>query len=315
VGCVSNFSNFLDLCRKTLRNLEVGVPVVVLSRSNTTQHMYRWFLLLDELLEQHGVEPGMLSYVSASIEQQRRIMHACPSSPLYLTGSRPVAQAIKDILPNTFSSTGGPNTFVAAELTPQVATAIRDSATIENSGQCTALRHVVLPQTLGAADFEARVLGEADVALVGSSLDSLKVGGYAGLFREWGESHPAADGDGGGYVSHSGALPANYRINASSEGFPAEMEENWRRVFVDVSSPVEVSCGGFSAAYLDTLCEWLTAMQPITLAVNALPDERVQGYPTARALWENSSQVVVSVGTTEAPAGSCQARPQVRMDF
>lgn len=102
IGCVSNFSNFLDLCRKSLRNLELGIPIIILSRSNTTQHMYRWAqLLMDECVYQ-GIPTGMITYASCSIEEQRRIMKAIPDSPLYLTGSRPVAAAIKDILPATF---------------------------------------------------------------------------------------------------------------------------------------------------------------------------------------------------------------------
>ena len=86
-----------------------------------------------------------------------RLYEAGPAaSTLYVTSSRDVAHRLCSMHGRVVASTGGPNTLVATALTPEVEEAIRMSATIENAGQCTALRHAVVPGASAAFDAAAK---------------------------------------------------------------------------------------------------------------------------------------------------------------
>mmetsp|Transcript_922 Transcript_922/g.2060 ORF Transcript_922/g.2060 Transcript_922/m.2060 type:complete len:737 (-) Transcript_922:44-2254(-) len=297
VGCVSNFSNFLDLCKKSLRSLEVGTPVLILSRSNTTQHMYRWVQLLLEEMEKEGMDPAMVTYVSCTIEEQRRIMKALSDCPLYLTGSREVAAKIKELMPYTFSSTGGPNTMVTPNLDEETEAAVRMSTAIENSGQCTAMRHLVT-NSCSKADLE-RIF--QPVRAVDSSKESLESNGFDCVFRTWTKSFEAAKGYDTVQPTCEGSQPVAVRID---EELPKDIEEHWRRVYLDVSTPKKVD----DPEYLRKLCSWLTTNQPISVAVNG--DNEEAGFPIAQQLFEGTAQVVFSIGRKGNPSLTAQARPQ-----
>eukprot|EP00662_Eupelagonemidae_sp_cell21_P032285 gene32284-2355_t len=124
VGCVSNFSNFLDLSRKVLRNIELGVPVVVLSRNQIGQHMYRWYQMLVEEMKAEGMPLSLVTYATLTRPAKTRLVSATPECSMYFTGSRAVARELKKICPNLMAGMVGPNTM-----------AIRCSSVIETAGK------------------------------------------------------------------------------------------------------------------------------------------------------------------------------------
>ena len=294
-GCVSNFTNFLDLFRKTVRNLELGVPVVVLSRSNTSQHTYRWFQILRDLLAKHGVEAGMLTHASCDITQQRRIMSANQASPLYFTGSRPVSAAIKEVCPKLMSSTGGPNTMVSDHWSTNVGEAVRMSAAIENSGQCTALRHVIAPQ-VSAQDIETAF---SSTEVVDGPADALANSAFASVFKQQEFNLDA------GYTSHPD-LPMAYKITNNGELPPPDLDEKWRQLYVDVTSVDNTTLQ--DPTFLQKTSEWLVEHQPISLAVNGA--DLPAAYTLMAPLFEQTCMVVYTVGSEDQPALTAQARPQ-----
>ena len=214
VACVSNFSNFLDLSRKTLRNLECGIPVVVLSRTgSTTQYPYRWYQLLVEEMGRHGVDPKYASFASVSLEKQIELCRALgDASPLHITSSRQTALNCNASHNNVIASTGGPNTMVVAgALDGATGALLRDSATIEHAGQCTALRVAVLDARHVALDAVHEALRGA--AAPATATDALATDVYAGLFpgapsTSWGEDyvHAASDTRRRRRLLHTGRL-------------------------------------------------------------------------------------------------------------
>lgn len=294
VGAVSNFSHFLDLCRKILRNVEAGVPIVVLSRSNTTQHVFRYFQVLAEQLEAHGADASMVTYLACSVDEQRRVLAACPQSPMYFTGSRVIAERIREVAPRLMASTGGPNTMVAESLNAEVAAAARMSNLIENKGQCTAMRHLVVPNA-DPSIVEAVYARGAD-CLVASAAESLETKEFAGIFRDQplkGELAP-------GYVRIPGEL-GNYVAFRHSSTLPTDINEQWREIYLDVTAPKQLD-----DAFLRDLALWCNREQPISLAVNCTDIGGV-----GKTLFENTSLIVYTMGRPEGKVAlTAQARPQ-----
>lgn len=86
-----------------------------------------------------------------------------------------------------------------------------------------------------------------------------------------------------------------------AQQLPDEIEEKWREVYLDVTSVPREHLEGQDG--IQQVASWLNKHQPISLSVNG-------SLELGRKLWERSGVVVFTSGSLEAPALSCQARPQ-----
>lgn len=310
VSAVSNFTNFLDLFRKTIRSLEVGIPVVVMGRSQTSQHSYRWTKLLSELSVQESIDPGMITFLSCTLDDIKDITRSCQKSTgnLYTTCSRALAKDIKASYPNTIASTGGPNTLVCTDWDEKnrnhaaIKEAIACSASIESAGQCTALRHCIVPKTVP----DDECMGVFDkVKEVPNAEKAMEESIFSGIFAH----HPAtpeppvspADG---AYRKHDKVdVFMKIRENELPE---AGINEYWRKVVVDWSKLDLKDTEQFRM-----LTAWLNENQPISLAVNG---PRQEAIAVGLKMWELTGMVVNTIGSSDdpemPPALTCQARPQ-----
>jgi hypothetical protein len=307
VSCVSNFTNFLDLFRKTIRSMELGIPCVVLSRSNTVQHSYRWTELLSELLKAEGVDPGMLTYLSCSLEDIKDITQSCKdhTGNLYATCSRELAADMMSGYPKTVASTGGPNTLVTTEWTDKVQKAVQMSASIECAGQCTALRHCVTPSTVEDSQLDSVF---ANIQEIPNAPYAVENALFDGVYAKHQGSGVPQDGT---YTHHS-QVDAYYRIGKEPPAGLAgdgDLPEYWRKVVVDFSK-MDMA-GKDQAANVDKLAKWLIKHQPISLAING---KREEVFELGVQLFDRTGMVVYTIGSTDddahPPALTCQARPQ-----
>ena len=331
VPCVSNFSHFLDMCRKTLRLVEVGVPVMVLSRSHTSQYPYRWVAVLAEELAAEGIDPRYLTFCSASLADQQAIIRAVTAAsasadadaaptPFLFTGARQLAAAIKrDVCDGVVASTQGPNLMLALGLPPNVAAAAAMSATIENSGQCTALRVLIAPEKDVAP---AAVESLFDTTPIGEDASGyLAAGEFAGLLEPPPRDSATHEADAArtpnGYTAHA-SRRVSYKVRADLPDAPGTtapepFEEHWRQVVVDVVTPPAVD----DESFVDSVGAWLVKHQPITFTVNGATGDAEHAQPTApphyavaRRIFERSALCVYTVGDADVPALTAQARPQ-----
>eukprot|EP00545_Synedropsis_sp_CCMP1620_P006688 CAMPEP_0119013940 /NCGR_PEP_ID=MMETSP1176-20130426/9266_1 /TAXON_ID=265551 /ORGANISM="Synedropsis recta cf, Strain CCMP1620" /LENGTH=731 /DNA_ID=CAMNT_0006967069 /DNA_START=210 /DNA_END=2405 /DNA_ORIENTATION=+ len=303
VSCVSNFTLFLDLFRKTLRSLELGIPCVILGRSNTSQHAYRWTALLVSLMKKHDIA-DMVTFLSCSLDDIKTITQTASSATgnLYATCSRELAEKIIESYPNTIASTGGPNTLVTTEWTPSIKEAIRMSATIESSGQCTALRHAIVPHSVSKAEMKGVFAHTQNIA---SAPEALRKRMFDGVYKKHeGTKGPSDDDDEYMYLHDQDAyIKFNKRLPRD------DMEEYWRKVVVDFTQLERRWDTDENDVYL--LAAWLNEHQPISLAING---KREKAFKLGKSLFEKTGLVVYTVGSTDdeltPPALTCQARPQ-----
>jgi hypothetical protein len=343
ISTVSNFTNFLDLCRKALRSLELGIPIIILCRTNqhVTQHSYRWSQLLIDVCLDVGIDAGMITYISASLQDIQGILQACEHSTgnLYATCSRDVAAEIMKIYPKTIASTGGPNTYVCTNWETNTSStmfktglAIADSATIESAGQCTALRHCVVPSTMSDQDCYNILLD--NISTIDSPNVALAESQYAGVIAPAKTStvptlqqpQPAVK------LEQYERLDTRQRqhdvdvyvkVHSNNE-LPKsdDIPEFWRKVVVDFTkfdlvqtkhiTQGKIQIRPSEESAIHKLATWLNINQPISLAITGPRHEAIM---VGIQLWERTGLVVHTIGSSDhimdmPPAMTCQARPQ-----